>query len=57
MAKFSGESPPELQNPPSHCLVGDIQTALREQIVRVAIAERETDVEPNGIADDRRGNW
>ena len=54
MAKFSSEQRPELQNPSPHRLVGDIQTALREQIFDVAIAERETDIEPNGVPDDRR---
>jgi hypothetical protein len=32
----------------------DIQTALRKQILDVAIAEREADVEPNGVPDNRR---
>jgi hypothetical protein len=48
MAKLSGEQRPELQNPSPHRFIGDIQTALREQIFDVAIAERETDIEPNG---------
>jgi hypothetical protein len=54
MAKFSGEQWPEFQNPSPHRFIGDIQTALREQILDVAIAERETDIEPNGVPDDRR---
>ena len=54
MAKFSGEQRPELQNPSPHCFIGAIQTALREQIFDVAIAKRETDIEPNGVPDDRR---
>jgi hypothetical protein len=37
-----------------HRFIGDIQTALREQIFDVAIAERETDIEPSGVPDDRR---
>ena len=41
-AKFSGEQRPELQNPSPHRFVGDIQTALREQIFDVAIAERKS---------------
>ena len=52
-AKFSGEQRPELQDPPSHRFVGDIQTALSEQIFDVAIAERKTHIEPNGVPDDR----
>jgi hypothetical protein len=55
MAKFSGEQRPEFQNPSPYSFIGDIQTALREQIFDVAIAERETDIEPNGVPDDRRG--
>ena len=55
MAKFSGEQSPELPNPSPHRFVGDIQTALREQIFDVAIAERETDIEPNSVPDDHRG--
>src|SRR5271166_2824518 len=54
MAKFSGEQRPELQNPSPHRLVGDIQTALREQIFDVAIAKRETHIEPDAVLDDRR---
>jgi hypothetical protein len=53
MAKFSGEQRP-LQNPSPHRFIGDIQTALREQLFDVAIAEGETDIEPNGVPDDRR---
>ena len=53
-AKFSGEQRSEFQDPSPHRFVGDIQSALREQIFDVAIAERETDIEPNGVPDDRR---
>jgi hypothetical protein len=52
-AKFSGEQRPKLQNPSPHRFVGDIQTALRKQIFDVAIAERETHIQPNGVPDDR----
>jgi hypothetical protein len=53
-AKFSGEQRPELQNPPSHRLVRDIQRALSEQNFDVAIAERETDIEPTAPTGRRR---
>jgi hypothetical protein len=33
--------------------VRNIQTARREQIFDVAIAERETHIQPNGVPDDR----
>jgi hypothetical protein len=52
-AKFSSEQWPELQDPPSHRFVGDIEPTLSEQIFDVAIAERETHIEPNGAPDDR----
>ena len=48
-AKFSGEPGPELQDPSPHRFVGDIQIALRKQIFDVAIAERETHIQPNGV--------
>jgi len=54
MAKPSGEQRPELRNPSPRRFIGDIRTALREQIFDVGIAERETVVEPNGVSDDRR---
>jgi hypothetical protein len=53
VAKFSGEHRPELQNPPPYSLVGDIQPALGEQILDITEAEREPDIEPNGVPDDR----
>jgi hypothetical protein len=51
-AKLSSEQRPEFQNPSPHRFVGDIQTAHRKQIFDVAIAERETEIEPNGVPDD-----
>jgi hypothetical protein len=54
-AKLSGEQRSEFQYPSPHRFVGNIQTALREQILDAAIAEGEADIEPNGVPDDRRG--
>ena len=51
-AKFLSEQWAELQDPSPHRFVGDIQTALREQIFDVSIAERETHIKPNGVPDD-----
>jgi hypothetical protein len=53
-AKFSGEQWPEPQDPPSHRFVRDIQSSLGEQVFDVTIAERETQIEPNGVPDNRR---
>jgi hypothetical protein len=52
--KFSGEQGSELQNPAPHGLVGDIQSALGEQILYVAIAQGEAKVEPHRMLDDNR---
>jgi hypothetical protein len=52
--KFSGEQRSELQDPSPHRFVGDFQTALRQQIFDIAIAERETQIQPNGVPDNRR---
>jgi hypothetical protein len=43
--KFSGKQWTELQDPSPHRFIGDIQTALSEQVFDVAIAEGETRVE------------
>ena len=52
-AKFLGERRPEFQYPSPHGFVGDIQSALGEQILDVAITERETHINPNGVPDNR----
>jgi hypothetical protein len=51
-AEFLGEHRPELQYLSPHRLVGDIHTALSEQIF--AIARREAPLQPNGMPNDRR---
>ena len=53
--EFASEQRPEFQDPSPHCFVGDIQSTLSEQIFDVAITERETNIEPNRVSDDRRG--
>jgi hypothetical protein len=50
----SSEQWPELQDPPSHRFVGHVEPTLSEQIFDVAIAERETHIEPSGLPGDRR---
>ena len=51
-AKLTSERRPEFQYPSPHRFAGPIQSALREQILDVAITERETHIEPNGVPDD-----
>jgi hypothetical protein len=52
--QFSGEQGSELQYPPPYGLVGNIQAALGEQILDITEAEREPEIEPNGVPNDRR---
>ena len=56
-AKFSGEQRPQFQYPSPHRFVGDIQSSLGEQILNVAIPERETQIEPNACRMIAGGNW
>ena len=53
MAKFSGEQRPELQNSSPRRFVGHIDPTLSEQIFDVAITERELNIQPNRVPDDR----
>jgi hypothetical protein len=52
-AKLSTKQWREVQHPPSHRFVGHIEPTLSEQIFDVAMAERESHREPNGVPDDR----
>src|SRR6266481_2593127 len=52
-AKFSGEQRSELQDPSPHRFVGHMEPTLGGQILDVAIAERETHMEANGVPKDR----
>ena len=54
-AKLPGKRRPEFQYPSSHQFVGDIQTALGEQIFHIAVAEGKTKVEARRVPDDRGG--
>src|SRR5208283_2633018 len=54
-AKFADEQRPEFQEPSPHRFVRDIQSTLSEQIFDVAITKGETNIEPNRVSDDRRG--
>jgi hypothetical protein len=45
---------PKMIYPPSHRFVGHVQPTLSEQIFDVAIAKRETHIEPKGVPDDGR---
>ena len=46
---------PELADPAPDRLVGDIQSALRQQLLNVPVAQREPEIKPHGMLDD--GGW
>ena len=45
---------PEFQHPAAHALVGDVEPALGKQFLDIALAQRETQVEPHSVLDDYR---
>ena len=53
-AQFPGEQRPKLQDPSPHRFIGDIQTALGQQIFDVAEAQGEAKVQPHRMSDDVR---
>ena len=56
-AKLSSERRSEFQYPSPHRFVGEIQYALREQILDVAITERETHIKPTACQMMGGGKW
>ena len=46
---------PEFQHPAAHRLVRDIDPALGEKLLHIAVAQGETQVQPDGVLDDDRG--
>jgi hypothetical protein len=53
-AQPSGDQRSELQHPTSHRFVGEVEPTLGEQILHVAVAQREAEIEPNRVLDNRR---
>ena len=51
-AQSSRERRPELEDPLPDCLVGDVETAFGEQLLNVAVAQREAQIQPDGVLDD-----
>jgi hypothetical protein len=45
---------PEFQNPAPHRLIGNIEPALGEQILHVATAQGEPEIQPDRVLDDWR---
>ena len=42
----------ELQHPTPHRFIGDVELALGEQFLHVAVAQREAEIEPDRVLDD-----
>ena len=42
----------ELQHPTPHRFIGDVEPALGEQFLHVAVAQREAEIEPDRVLDD-----
>jgi hypothetical protein len=52
--KIAGESRSELEHPPAHCLVGNVQAPLGQEFLDIPVPEREPQVEPDGVPNDLR---
>src|SRR5438105_10501407 len=46
---------PEFQHPATHRLVRDIEPALGEKLLHIAVAQGEPEVQPDGVPDHDRG--
>ena len=55
MAQATREDRSELQNPAPNRLIRDLETALGEQLLSVAVAQGEAEIQPNGMLDDETG--
>ena len=51
-AQVSRELQPELQDPSPDRLVRNIEAAFCQEFLDVAVAEREAQIKPDGVADD-----
>jgi hypothetical protein len=50
--EVAGESWPELQNPAPDCFIGDVEPALGQELLHVAVAQSEPEIEPDRVPDD-----
>src|SRR5207248_4347880 len=53
-SKPAGEPGPELQNPPPHRFIGNLQASLGQKLLDVAVAQGEPEIKPDRVLDDRR---
>src|SRR5712672_2586315 len=45
---------PEFQNPAPHRFIGNLQAALGEELLDIAVAQCEPEIKPDRVLDDRR---
>ena len=54
LPQFARDHGAELQNPAPHRFVRNIEPTLRQEILHIAVAQCEAEIEPNRVLDDRR---
>ena len=52
--QLSCDPGPEFQHPAPHRLIGNLQAALGQQVLDVAVAQCEPEIKPDRMLDDRR---
>src|SRR6266481_2395174 len=53
-SQLSCDPGPEFQNPAPHRFIGNLQAALGEELLDVAVAQGEPEIKPDRVLDDRR---
>src|SRR5437764_14658130 len=53
-SKPAGKPGPELQNPPPHRFIGNLQAAFGEELLYIPVAQCEPEIKPDRVLDDRR---
>jgi hypothetical protein len=64
LPQVPGNRGAEFEHPPSNCLIADNEATLRQEVLNIAVAQSEPEIEPDGMPDDVRrksmpsiGNW
>jgi hypothetical protein len=53
-SQSSGDRRSEFEHPTANALVGNVEPALGKQLLNIAIAQAEPEVQPDGMLDDER---
>ncbi len=54
LSQLARDPGPEFQNPAPHRFIGNLQAALGEELLDVAVAQCEPQIKPDRVLDDRR---